>query len=309
MLRLSAPVGTRLEAAPRLNLSVAGSECNVAADLAGLGVTAAWISKLPNSQIGRRVVNELAALGVDVAHVLWVDDARLGLFFVEAGANPRPTSVLYDRAASAFASIEPDQLDLSPLDGALWAVISGITPALGDAATRTALALMRAASERGVKTCVDVNYRSRLWRPARAREGLVPLLAQARLVICAQRDAREVFGLAESEASLIDGLRRLSPNAELIVVTEQERGGIAAAGDGTRIRFQSVPATVVDPLGVGDAFLAGLLSGLIDDDLDSALERAAAMAAYKCTITGDFARASIEDLQAVTLGLDKAVLR
>jgi 2-dehydro-3-deoxygluconokinase len=305
MLRLSSQFGVRLEAAHRLDLSVAGSECNVAANLAALGIAATWMSRLPRTQLGRRIIQELTSVGVDVAHVSWSDEGRVGLFFVEPGVKPRPSVVLYDRADSAFSSMEPDQLDLDAIDGATWAVVSGITPALSDAAASTALEFMRAAADRGVKTCVDVNYRSRLWPPQRAREGLIPLLVHATVVVCAERDARTVFGLDGHEASVIEGFRRLSPNAEFIVLTQQEQGSLAVSADGSKVRVPYVPATVVDRLGVGDAFLAGFLSGLIGGDVRTAMQRAAAMAALKSTVAGDFARARAEDLEAlISLGQD-----
>src|SRR3954454_6511374 len=157
MFRLTAPEGDRLRGADTLSVHVAGAECNVAVALARLGVSAAWVSALPESVVGRRVADEVGAAGVDLAGVSWIAGARLGLFFVDAGIPPRPTSVVYDRAGSAFAGLEA--FDAARLDGARFAVLSGITPALGAASRVLAERFVAAAAAAGARLCLDVNFR------------------------------------------------------------------------------------------------------------------------------------------------------
>ncbi|MCW2984906.1 MAG: 2-keto-3-deoxygluconate kinase [Conexibacter sp.] len=292
MLRLTTRLGDRLEQAGDLEVQVAGSEANVAVGLAQLGVDVAWLSRLPETPLGRRVAADLAGAGVDVAHVRWAPaDTRLGLFFAEAGVEPRATRVWYDRRGSAFTEMAPDDLDPCVLAGAAWALVSGITPALGPMSHTMTERFVAQARAEGAAVCVDVNYRAQLWSPAEARAALEPLLRQADLVVCARADAKRVFGLEGSDEAIARALRTsCCPQADALVLTLGERGCIAVDGDGPALVQAAIPATVVDPFGAGDAFVAGLLWGLLRGDLPSALARGTAVAALKCTLRGDQAR-------------------
>src|SRR5262249_10109889 len=151
--------GERLRDAPALAVHPAGSELNVAVALCALGAEGAWVSSLPENALGRRVAAAAAAHGVDTGSVRWVEDARGGPFCAEVAAPPRRTSVVYDRADSAFATTPPE----APVPaGCDWLVVSGITPALGDAARAATQGLLAAAKGAGVRLCFDVNYRERL---------------------------------------------------------------------------------------------------------------------------------------------------
>ena len=193
MLRLSAPGRELLGRTRSLDVHVGGAESNVAAALARLGTPSAWASVLPGNPLGHRVECAVAATGVDTSAVRFTEDGRVGLYFVEFGSAPRPTTVWYDRADSAFAqaaAFEPAQLD-----GAHYAVISGITPALSDRAREANLAFAAEARARDVAVVLDVNYRSRLWEPEPALAGIEALVREARIVVCSARDAAAVFGI------------------------------------------------------------------------------------------------------------------
>jgi 2-dehydro-3-deoxygluconokinase len=274
----------------------AGAEANVAAALARLGVPASLITALPDSPLGHRAAGELAAAGVDLRGVQWHAGARMGTFFVEQGPPVRATSVWYDRAASAFAELI--EWPTGALDGARVAVLSGITPALSPAARRAAAAMVAEAVASGVSLCVDVNHRARLWSAEQAREALSPLLAQADIVVCAERDARALFGAeAAQPAALRDGW---APRASVCVVTRGERGCAGVSADGSAIEVEAVPTTLVGRLGLGDAFVAGLLRSLLaDDDLTAALRSGGALAALKATVSGDLSLARADDLDAL----------
>ena len=163
MLRLSPPARGRLERADTLDLHVGGAESNVAVALARLGRRAAWVSALPDTPLGRRVSGAVAAAGVDVSGVQFAPNGRVGLYFVEFGAAPRATEAFYDRADSSCA--RSLGFDAALLDGARFAVLSGITLGLSDHARTTALAFAAAARASGAEVVVDVNYRARLWAP------------------------------------------------------------------------------------------------------------------------------------------------
>lgn len=302
MLRLTAPHGNRLRRADRLAVDVAGAECNVAVALARLGVSAAWISALPESPVGHRVADDVAGAGVDVSGVSWIAGARLGLFFVDAGAAPRPTSVVYDRAGSAFTRLEA--FDEALLEGVRFAVLSGITPALGAGSRVLAERFVAAAAAAGARLCLDVNYRAGLWEPAAARDGLAPFLAAASIVVCAQRDARTVFGLDGEPGDVAEQLReRFAPDADAAVVTSGTAGATAVAAGGAPVHEPARTTTVVDRFGAGDAFCAGLLWGLLHDrDLVECLRCAVTLAALKCTVRGDHSQTTAEELAAALAG-------
>jgi 2-dehydro-3-deoxygluconokinase len=303
MLRLTTRLGDRLDRAGELEVHAAGSEANVAVGLAHLGVDVAWLSRLPATPLGRRVVTDLAAAGVDVEHVCWADaDERLGVFYADAGVEPRATRVWYDRRDSAFTRMTPEHLDADVLTGARWALVSGITPAVGAPARALTGRFVDEARAAGASVCIDVNYRVKLWSPEDARACLEPLLRRAQLVVCARADAERVFGLQGSDEEIVCALREgVCPEADAVVLTLGERGSVALAGTGPMLTQPAIPTTVVDPFGAGDAFVAGLLWGLLNGDLQSALARATAVAALKLTLRGDQARvdpAEVESLLA-----------
>jgi 2-dehydro-3-deoxygluconokinase len=300
MLRLSVPELGRLAQADRLDVRVGGAEANVAVALARLGRRAAWISAVPDNPLGRRVADAIAAAGVDITGVGFVDGGRVGLYFVEFAPPPRATEVYYDRAGSAFATAVA--VDPALLAGAGYAVLSGISLGVSAHARAASLAFARAAVEQGARLAVDVNYRARVWTPEAAREATAEVLHDAAVVVCSARDARTVFGLdGGDDAALAGALReRYAPAAELVCLTCSERGSVGVTSDGTVAHQPYVAAHIVDRFGAGDAFLAGLLDVLLDGgSAAEALSFAARLAALKCTVAGDlspFGRADVERL-------------
>src|SRR5205807_8329754 len=167
MVRLSPPNFRRLEQARSLDVQVGGAELNTAVALARLGHSSAWVSRLTDNALGRLIANHAREAGVDTEHIVWTKEDRVGLYFMEFGAAPRASSVLYDRKNSAIAGIAPGAVDWNRVfQGAKWFHVTGITPALSSsvaAATREALEAARSA---GVSTSLDLNYRVKLWTPA-----------------------------------------------------------------------------------------------------------------------------------------------
>jgi 2-dehydro-3-deoxygluconokinase len=309
MLRLSPPASGRLEEAASLDVHVAGAELNVAVALASLGVSASWISALPDSPLGRRVLREARAAGVDTQHVE-LRDGRMGLFFIEFGSEPRPTSVWYDRERSAFRAL--GDIDAVALEGARYAVVSGVTPALGAAGRALTERFAGLAREAGAKLCVDVNHRTRLWSGEEARSALAPLVAQAEVVICSRNDAAEVFGIvgAEPDEVIADLMREHAERAELVVLTLGPAGALGTERGGAPVRQAAYPGAVRDRVGGGDAFVAGLLWGLLEDaGLRESLARGAALAALKRTVAGDLARFTRDEVLAVVANPQASLLR
>src|SRR5438552_12158316 len=164
MIRLSPPGFRRLEQARSLDLFVGGAELNTAVGLVRLGRTAAWISRLTRNSLGRLIANHARECGVGIEHISWTDEDRVGVYFVEFGAAPRASNVLYDRRDSAAAGLQPGMMDWPAIfAGARWFHVSGITPALGTAVAETTREALKAARQAGVTVSVDLNYRSKLW--------------------------------------------------------------------------------------------------------------------------------------------------
>jgi 2-dehydro-3-deoxygluconokinase len=307
MLRLSAAPGETLEAAPALEPRAAGAEANVAVTLARMGFRAAWISRLVDDPLGRRIAGEIRRHGVDVSAVVWTREGRTGLYFLEHGAAPRGATVYYDRAASAFAAITPEEIDWTFARGARWAHVTGITPALGPGCAAAAGRLIEEVRRAGGRIAFDVNYRRKLWSPSRARAVLDPMLHGVDLLIITQNDARDVLGLdgpPEEQAAQAKARWR----ARAAVVTAGAEGAYLAA-DGDTVAEPAIPGVEVDRIGRGDAFAAGLLWGALDDDLRAGLRYGVALAALCQTYHGDVAWATREDVAAVIAGARPRIAR
>jgi len=296
MIRLTAEPGVRLEETGTLRVTIGGTESNVAVALARLGRRTTWLSALPDNALGQRIVGELRRHGVDTTHVLWTS-GRMGVYFMEPGAAPRPTRVLYDRAESAIARIDPAALDVSIVGGAGILHLTGITPALSAGCRAACLRLADAAHANGVPVSVDVNYRSRLWSPKQAAEGIQPLLDRATLVFCGATDAETIWGPSGDPAMVAEELLNRS-SAEIVVITVGERGSLALTRDGARHDQPALPVETIDAVGAGDAFAAGFIHRWLDDatSIPAALASAAALAALKMTIYGDNAIITPDDL-------------
>lgn len=285
MLRLSVPIGERLETAESFDVHVAGSEANVAAGLAGLGRRVAWWSRLPDGPLGRRVIRELTAAGVDCSRITLEPEGRLGVYFVELAPPPRAVRVVYDRAGSLASTITAEQIPWDLVERVRLVHVSGITPALSDTCREATATLLRRARDQGALVSLDVNYRSKLWPPSRAAAVLSEILEGIDLLVCAARDATVLFGLDEDPEQLPRILAdRFS--VRRVVVTSGASG--AWWFDGGREGHQpAIPVTIVDRLGAGDALMAGIIDGILDDDLERGVRRGVALSALALTTRGD----------------------
>jgi 2-dehydro-3-deoxygluconokinase len=300
MLRLSTPASTRLALARSLDLQIGGAESNVAVALASLGVPTAWVSALPDNALGRRIRDDLAAVGVDTSAVTLTESGRVGLYFVEFGSPPRPTTVVYDRDGSAFSRFV--SFDADVLVEARFAVVSGITPALSSHCQAVALEFARAAIAAGAEVVVDVNHRARLWSAAAARTAMAELLQHAAVAVVSSADLPVVFDIPTDDIrhALVQFSESYAPEAKLVVVTRGPAGAIARAGSGEVIESEAFPSVVVDRIGAGDAFLAGLVYGLLAELGDAgAMQFGCALAALKTTVFGDHSRFTADEVHAV----------
>lgn len=307
LLRLTAPETLRLEQATTLDVHVAGAESNLAIALARLGKRVAWFSRLPSAPHGQLALNFIRQHGVDVSDVQRVSDGRMGLLFLERGVPPRPTRVWYDRADSAASKLQPSDLPTARLAESRWLHLTGITPALSNSCLATCHAALSCAREHGTKVSFDVNYRSLLWSPQQARETLTPFCQAADLVFIAARDAAVVFEVHGDAIVQAERLQQLWSGT--VVVTDGERGAVGCSPSET-VTCTAFPVQIVERLGAGDAFAAGVLCRLLEESpLSEALRFGAATAALKLSIRGDVALVTRGEVEALLTGGHAALQR
>ena len=284
MVRLSAPPDQRLEQARSFDAYAGGSELNVAVVAARLGVKARWVSRLPDNPLGRMIAARAVEQGVD-AQVEWTPDGRVGLYFLESGAAVHISSVVYDRAGSAFSRIAPGDVDWTAVfKGARWYHVSGITPALSDGAAQVTRESLGAAKNAGLTVSYDLNYRVKLWTAEKARAVQEPLLEHVDVLVIAQEDARLVFA-SDSPESLA---QRFNLSAVAMTLRDNPCSAIVLA-DGERHLAPRHEVNSVDRIGAGDAFTGGLIvSRLEGRSWNETVRFATATAGLKHTIPGDF---------------------
>ncbi|MEX2031960.1 MAG: sugar kinase [Dehalococcoidia bacterium] len=297
MVRLMAEPGTTLERASSLRVEVAGAESNVAIGLARLGHRTAWMSRLPGTALGRLVANRIREHGVDVSRIRWADgDERVGLYFWEDETPPRAGRVLYDRTGSAFSVARPDDIDWDFARLARRMHLTGISAALGPSVRQLLERAVTVAEESHIDVVFDVNYRAALWTASEAAEVVARIVPHAAIVFCSSRDAAALFGMDVPPEDQAIGLAERF-DTPLVVVTCGTDG--AVAWDGSLHRAAAIPTVIVDPVGRGDAFVAGFIHGLDGGDVDHALRCGVALAALKQTYRGDVSWATRGDLEAV----------
>jgi 2-dehydro-3-deoxygluconokinase len=317
MIRLTPAGHRRLEQAYALDVEVGGAELNTAVGLARLGRRAAWVSRLTDNPLGRLIANRAREAGVSTEAVLFTDADRAGLYFHEQGAAPRPSGIVYDRADSAMAKVRPGMIPWAKLlVGANWFYVTGITAALSPTAAAATLEALKAAKEAGLTTCLDPNYRAKLWTVDGAKSWLTEAIPLVDVLVTNPEDAERFFGCpgADADKCAADLAGRFNLVAVAITLRQTPsvwRNTVSAIGyaGGRAVRSPSYEVEVVDRLGSGDAFVAGFLHGLLDGDLDKAVGYGAAMGALKHTIPGDFPWLTKAEVDALLQGGSLRVAR
>jgi 2-dehydro-3-deoxygluconokinase len=311
LLRLSPPGMQRLDQAKAFEVGVGGSELNVACVLARLGRRTAWVSRLPEGPLGRIVDGEARRHGVDTRFVRWIPDARLGLMFFEPGPAPRNARVIYDRKHSAAAEMGFED---APWEGLIAASarihLSGITPALGPSCRALVAHVAQLGAAAGKPVSYDLNYRATLLGAVEARAMLDAVAPYLELLVVAERDARAVLGFAEAAERLAEAIAARY-GVKLVALTRppgEEPGDLLLAG-GTIRYAPRYPVEIVDRIGAGDSFVAGLLHGLIDGDLDLAIRLAAYAAAIALATPGDINYFGPEDVAAFHADMTGVLVR
>jgi 2-dehydro-3-deoxygluconokinase len=325
MLRLKSPDHERLFQSPVLEATFGGGEANVAVSLSILGEKASYVGALSKDPVGEAALRSLRSYGVDVSRVRRTSE-RMGIYFLETGADQRASQVVYDRAGSAASLMKAGDFDWADiLADADWFHVTGITPALSASAAEAAIEGAKAARVAGAKVSVDLNYRKKLWNYGVAAPQMMGKLAElADVIIANEEDLQLGLGLsaagadpskgkvgAEAYRALAESARKAYPNVGAVAVTLREsksadRNGWSAVllGKTGFYHSRSYELTdIVDRVGGGDSFAAGLIYGLLElGDEAKALEFAVAASALKHTIPGDFNLATREEIERLASG-------
>lgn len=310
MIRLSPPSFRRLEQAQSLDLQVGGAELNTAVALARIGRASAWVSRLTDNPLGRLIANRGREAGVDTSHVLFTKSDRVGLYFLEFGAAPRASSVLYDRKDAAIARIAPGMISWAKVfAGARWFHVTGITPALSSTAAESTREALQSARAAGLRTSIDLNYRNKLWSPEEAGRWMREFMQWCDVLITTEEDVNKVFGIkAENDEAVARKLTEEFP-IKVVAITLRDNPLVwrnswtaIAYSAGQLHKTRSYEVEIVDRLGAGDSFAAGLIHGLLDNDLQKGLDFGVALSAIKHSIPGDFAWITRDEVETLLKG-------
>ena len=328
MLRLSTPGYLRFGQARQFDATFGGGEANVAVSLANYGVDAKFITRLPENDIAKACIKDLRSYGVDTSGIVFGGD-RVGIYFLETGAVARPSKVVYDRANSSIATIQPGMIDWKKVfEGADWFHWTGITPALSQGAADVCLEAIKAANALGVTVSCDLNYRKNLWKYGKKAGEIMPALVEGcDIILGNEEDADKVFGIKpegfevtatggaidqQRFQSVGEQLMKRFPRAKKVIITL--RGSINAnhntwggvLWDG-RTLYQSPRydiTHIVDRVGGGDSFMGGLIYGLLTytGDDQKALNFAVAASCLKHTIFGDYNQVTVAEVENLMKG-------
>lgn len=324
MLRLSALGNERFMQSAQLDATFGGGEANVAVSCANYGLDAAYVTVLPDNDIARRCESELRRFNVDTSLIKWAGE-RMGVYFVERGANQRPSKVIYDRSDSAIALAKPGDIDWNQvLTGADWFHITGITPSLSQSCADLSIESVKAAQSLGVKVSCDLNYRAKLWKYGKtAPEIMGELVKYVDVCIANEEDCQMSLGVSADVdvhsgeldyakyETLTAQMLELYPALESIAITLREsrsashNGWAACLRDASRFylsRHYEI-TDIVDRVGSGDSFGGGLIYGLLAyEDRQQGLDFAVAASCLKHSIPSDFNRVSVAEVEKLMGG-------
>ena len=324
MLRLKSPGHERFFQSPMLEATFGGGEANVAVSLANYGEDVGFLSVLPKNAIGDECIKELRRFGVDTSRVVRGGE-RLGIYFLETGANQRPSKVVYDRAYSAIAMAKPGDIDWEKtFAGVEWFHITGITPAISESAMELSLESVKEAKKRGITVSCDLNYRKNLWKYGKkASEVMRELAKYVDVAIANEEDVQKSLEITtdvnvesgeldrSKYKALGDKVLAAYPDMKMIAITLREsksadwNGWAACLNDGEKFyeskRYEI--RDIVDRVGGGDSFAGGLIYGLNNyESRQQALEFAVAASCLKHSIDGDFNRVDVDEVEKLMGG-------
>ena len=325
MLRLSTPSHERFIQADNFDVNYGGGEANVAVSLAGFGHDAQFVTAVPDNEIGECALATLRKYQVGTKYVA-KEGERLGIYFLESGSSVRPSKVIYDRAHSSISTVKPEAFDFDQIfEGVDWFHFTGITPAISDSAAELTEAALKKAKEHGVKVSVDLNFRKKLWTSEKAQQVMTRLMKYVDVCIGNEEDANLVLGFKPEGSDVTSGNLKLSGYQSIFEQMTQKFGfeycvsslrvsrsasdnGWSACiysgktGEFYHSREYSI-TPIVDRVGGGDSFAAGVICGLLDGkDFKEALEFGVAASALKHTIPGDINLVTRKEVETLAGG-------
>ena len=332
MLRLKSKDHHRLFQSPDLEASFGGGEANVAVSLSILGEHAQFVTALPDNAIGEACERELRKYGVDCSAISKVKDGRLGIYFLETGANQRPSEVVYDRSFSAISEVRAGDFDFKSIfKDAYWFHVTGITAAISQGAADAVLESLKTAKSMGVIVSIDLNYRSKLWKYGKKpSEVMRQLLGYADVVIANEEDIQKSLGIEmdvdvdsgslkrEAYEKLCERVKVEFPNVSVVAVTLRESksadcnawSAVLSGRDGFYLSRRYEIEDIVDRVGGGDSFSAGLIYALSHyEDEGYCINFAVAASCLKHSIEGDFNLSTLSEIESLASGFGTGRVR
>lgn len=322
MLRLAPENYLRFVQSDKFEATYGGAEANVAVSLANYGVNVAFVTKLPEHEIGQSAVNSLRKFGVDTSKIVRGGE-RVGIYYCEKGASQRPSKVIYDRAYSAIATAKTSDFNWDEIfDGVTWFHFTGITPALSDETAEITLRACKIAKEKNITVSCDLNFRKKLWSKEKAGETMTEICKYVDYCIANEEDAKDVFGIEADNSDIYGGkldgegyvtvAKKLTERFGFKGVAITLRESVSANDNnwsatlytnGEAVFSRKYAMHIVDRVGGGDSFGAGLIYALLNGyDATNAIEFAVAASCLKHSIEGDYNMVSVSEVEALVKG-------
>ena len=326
MYRLATKGHERFGQSPVLNATFGGGEANVAVSLANYNIPVSFVTRLPENDIAESCIRELKGFGVDTSYILRGGN-RMGIYFLETGAVSRASKVIYDRAGSSISEIKPGMVDWDKVfEGATWFHWTGITPAISQSAADVCLEAITQAMNKGLTVSTDLNYRKNLWKYGKTAQEVMPhLVKNCDIILGNEEDAAKALNIhpdnvdvtkgnveAEAYLSVSKKIIAMFPICKLVITTLRSShsadhnswSGVLYDGNKLYKAPKYEITDIVDRVGGGDSFMGGLIYGLIhyNDDLQSALNFAVAASCLKHTISGDYNRVTVSEVEKLMAG-------
>ena len=306
-LRYSVPKGHRLVNAPQFDVHVTGTEANVTSLLARLGWSCGWMTSLPQTPLGQRIADVYGSSGLDLSAVVWSDAYRVATYYVEFGVPPKSTQVYYDRSNTCFVNLTTADMDWDYLLDTRLLHLSGLTVPLSPSIREILLEAVKRAKAKGIPISFDMNYRSRIWSTTEAAEAIQPFMDAVDVLFFARGDAQRMYDFSDDPKTVLRQLADLTP-AKYIVVS-LSKDGIIAWDREQIIHEPSHNVEVIDRIGAGDAMVAGVLHGYLQDNFAKGIKYGVMTAALALTHYGDSVLITREELEVLLNSSNTDIVR
>lgn len=321
LIRFHPTHNQRIEQASSFDVYVGGPEINPCITLSRFGLRTGWVSKLVNNPLGRMIANKAREQGVDISRVIWTKEGRTAFYFLELGAKPRPSQIVYDRKETAASNLRSGEIDWSFLKNTKVLLVGGITPALSKSCEEAVIEAMRVAKDVGCLLAFDVNYRARLWTQEQAYRSMTSMMKYVDILFSTIEDTERVFYIQGTPEERCTQLREKYDLPIVCITIKDVRGvwsgawsSVVCGKNGQTLHTPGkYELEVIDRVGAGDNFVAGFLYGYLTGAKENSLQRGMtygdATAAFMHSIPGDFNWTTLEEIESVMKGEDVKIRR